>query len=150
MINYGRQFIDSADIKAVGKVLKSDWLTQGPQVINFEKKLKSFFGAKHCCVVANGTAALHLAGLALGWKPGNIVITSTVSFIATSNCIIYNGAIPEFIDIDSSNYNIDLFKLEKKNKNSKKSKKKNSCHNCNRFCRISLRLAKIKKNCIKI
>jgi UDP-4-amino-4,6-dideoxy-N-acetyl-beta-L-altrosamine transaminase len=124
VINYGRQFIDSADIKAVGKVLKSDWLTQGPQVISFEKKLKSFFGAKHCCVVANGTAALHLAGLALGWKPGNIVITSTVSFLATSNCIIYNGAIPEFIDIDNSNYNIDLFKLEKKIKTLKKAKKK--------------------------
>ena len=114
MINYGRQFIDSADIKAVDKVLKSDWLTQGPQVINFEKKLKSFFGAKHCCVVANGTAALHLSGLALGWKPGDIVLTSTLSFLASSNCIIYSGATPKFIDIDNSNYNIDLFKLEKK------------------------------------
>jgi len=124
VINYGRQFIDSADIRAVVKVLKGDWLTQGPQVLKFENKLKSFFGAKHCCVVANGTAALHLAGIALGWKKGDIVLTSTVSFIASSNCIVYSGAKPQLIDIDKSNYNIDLNKLEKKIKNLNKFKKK--------------------------
>ena len=124
MIPYARQEISEADIKAVVKVLKGGWLTQGPQIINFEKKLKSFFGAKHCSVVANGTAALHLSGLALGWKPGDIVLTQTLTFLASSNSIIYSGARPEFIDIDSLNYNIDVFKLEKKIKTLKKLKKK--------------------------
>ena len=70
MINYGKQFIDTADINAVIKVLNSSWLTQGPEVKKFENKLNIFFGSKYSCVVSNGTAALHLAGLALGWKKG--------------------------------------------------------------------------------
>ena len=64
MISYGKQFIDQKDIDAVIEVLKSDWLTQGPAVEKFEKELKTYFGSNHCCVVANGTAALHLTGLA--------------------------------------------------------------------------------------
>ena len=88
MINYGKQSIDRKDISEVLKVLKSDWLTQGPQINKFELALKKYFGAKYCSVVSNGTAALHLAGLALGWKKGDIVLTSPISFLASSNCIL--------------------------------------------------------------
>lgn len=114
MINYGKQFIDTADINAVIKVLNSSWLTQGPEVKKFENKLNIFFGSKYSCVVSNGTAALHLAGLALGWKKGDIILTSTLTFLASANCILYSGAKPELIDINESNYNIDIDKLEKK------------------------------------
>ena len=114
MINYGKQSIDRKDIFEVLKVLKSDWLTQGPQVNKFELALKKYFGAKYCSVVSNGTAALHLTGLALGWKKGDVVLTSPISFLASSNCILYSGATPDFVDIESTNYNIDLSKLEKK------------------------------------
>jgi len=114
VINYGKQFIDTADIKAVVKVLNSSWLTQGPEVRKFENKLNIFFGSKYSCVVSNGTAALHLAGLALGWKKGDIVLTSALTFLASANCILYSGAKPELIDINESNYNIDINKLEKK------------------------------------
>ena len=124
MISYGKQHVDQKDIQSVLKVLKSNWITQGPNVKKFENVLKKKFKAKFCVAVSNGTAALHLAGLCLGWRPGDIVITTPMSFLATSNCIIYSGAIPVFVDIDSSNYNIDLQKLEKKIKHFKKNKKK--------------------------
>ena len=114
MISYGKQHIDNNDIKAVIKILKGDWLTQGPQVENFEKALKSKFLAKYCTVLSSGTAALHLAGLALGWKRGDIVLCSPISFLASSNCILYSGATPDFVDIDRYSYNIDVNKLEKK------------------------------------
>ena len=91
MITYGRQSIDQSDIDAVVEVLKGDWLTQGPAVERFENDLKEFFGAKHACAVSNGTAALHLTGLILGWQPGNIVITSPITFLATANCIVYDS-----------------------------------------------------------
>ena len=71
MINYGKQYLDKKDISAVVSVLKSDWLTQGPKVKEFETSLKNFFGAKYCSVVSNGTAALHLAVKAMGWKKAN-------------------------------------------------------------------------------
>ena len=92
MINYGRQYIDKSDIKAVTKVLTGNWLTQGPQIENFEKALKLKFGAKHCVALSSGTAALHLAGLALGWKKGDVVLSSPMSFSAASNCILYSNA----------------------------------------------------------
>ena len=124
MINYGKQSIDRKDISEVLKVLKSDWLTQGPQINKFELALKKHFGAKYCSVVSNGTAALHLAGLALGWKKGDIVLTSPISFLASSNCILYSGATPDFVDIDKSSYNIEINKLETKIKKLKLSSKK--------------------------
>ena len=124
MINYGRQYIDKSDIKAVTKVLTGNWLTQGPQIENFEKALKLKFGAKHCVALSSGTAALHLAGLALGWKKGDVVLSSPMSFSAASNCILYSNATPAFVDIDKSSYNIDIDKLEKKIKRlNSKSKK---------------------------
>ena len=124
MINYGKQSIDRKDISEVLKVLKSDWLTQGPQINKFELALKKNFGAKYCSVVSNGTAALHLAGLALGWKKRDVVLTSPISFLASSNCILYSGATPDFVDIDKSSYNIEINKLETKIKKLKLSSKK--------------------------
>ena len=114
MISYGKQFIDQSDIDAVVKVLKSDWLTQGPAVETFENDLKNYFGARHACAVANGTAALHLTGVALGWQPDDIVITSPITFLATANCIVYVGATPDFVDIDPVTYTIDPNILEER------------------------------------
>lgn len=114
MYNYGRQNIDQRDIDLVVKTLQSDWLTQGPKVKEFEGELKKKFGAEHCCAVTNGTAALHLTALALGWQPGDIVITTPLSFLASANCILYVGASPDFVDIDPITYTIDPNKLEDK------------------------------------
>jgi len=115
MISYGKQTIDQGDIDAVVDVLKGDWLTQGPAVGIFEDDLQKYFGAKqHVCAVSNGTAALHLAALTLGWQPNDIVITSPLTFLATANCIVYAGATPDFVDIDSISYTIDPNKVEKK------------------------------------
>ena len=80
MIHYGKQSIDQSDIEAVLSVLYGDWLTQGPAVPKFEDDLKKYFGSNHACVVANGTAALHLAGLALGWRSDDIIITTPITY----------------------------------------------------------------------
>ena len=80
MISYGRQHIDNNDIKAVVKVLKNNLITQGPSVEKFEKSLSKTFGSKYSCALSSGTAALHLLGLALGWKKGDIVFTTPISF----------------------------------------------------------------------
>jgi UDP-4-amino-4,6-dideoxy-N-acetyl-beta-L-altrosamine transaminase len=114
MISYGKQYIDQEDIAAVVETLKGDWLTQGPKVEEFENALKEKFGAKYCCAVANGTAALHLTGLSLGWGPGDIVITAPITFLSTANSIVYAGATPEFVDIDPTTYTVDTSKLEEK------------------------------------
>ena len=114
MIPYGKQSIDQSDIDAVVKVLKSDWLTQGSAVETFENDLNNYFGSKHACAVSNGTAALHLTGPALGWQPGDIVITTPITFLATANCIIYAGATPDFVDIDPVSYTIDPNQVENK------------------------------------
>jgi len=114
MISYGKQSIDQSDIDAVVEVLKGDCLTQGPAVEIFENDFKHHYGSKHACAVSNGTAALHLTGLALGWQPGDIVITSPITFLATANCIVYAGATPDFADIDPVTYTIDPNKVEEK------------------------------------
>jgi len=114
LISYGKQFIDQDDIDAVVQVLRGDWLTQGPAVETFEDDLRNYFDAKNACAVANGTAALHLTGLALGWQSGDIVITSPITFLATANCIVYAGATPDFVDIDPITYTIDPNKVEEK------------------------------------
>jgi len=114
MISYGKQSIDQSDIDAVVNVIKGDWLTQGPAVETFENDLKNYFGAERACAVANGTAALHLTGLALGWQPGDIVITTPITFLATVNCIVFSGAIPDFVDIDPVSYTIDPNQVEEK------------------------------------
>jgi len=114
MISYGKQSIDQVDIDSIVKILKGDWLTQGPAVGKFEQDLQNYFGAKYVCALSNGTAALHLAGLALGWQPGDIVITTPITFLATANCIVYAGATPDFVDIDPETYTIDPNLLEEK------------------------------------
>ena len=116
MIKYGKQYIDKEDQKAVLSSLKSEWITQGPRVEIFEKNLKKKFGAKFCCAVSNGTAALHLTGLALGWKKNDIILCSSISFLSASNAAIYSGARPDFIDISLNDYNISIEKLKKKKK----------------------------------
>ena len=113
-LNYGKQSINQDDIKSVVKVLKSDWLTQGPQIDLFERNLNKYLGSKYCCVVNNGTSALHLAGLSLGWKKNDVIITTPITFLATSNAIIYNNATPDFVDIDKNNLTMDLNILEEK------------------------------------
>ena len=123
MINYGKQYIDNDDIKAVTKILKSKFLTQGPLVNKFEKKLKNLLGSKYCCALSSGTAALHLAGLSSLLGKNDYVITSPISFLATSNAILYSNARPIFVDINETTYNIDenlvekkILELKKKNK----------------------------------
>lgn len=111
---YGKQTIEEDDIQAVVNVLKGDWLTQGPFVKEFEEALGEKFNAKYVSAVANGTAGLHLIALALGWKQGDIVLTTPITFLASANCILYANATPDFVDIDSKTYTIDVEKLEEK------------------------------------
>lgn len=106
-IPYARQMIDDADIAAVAEVLKSDYLTTGPQIPAFEAALCRATGAKYAVTVTSGTAALHAAVWAAGIGPGDEVITTPLTFAASANCILYVGAKPVFADIDPVTYNID-------------------------------------------
>ncbi|MDD5031509.1 MAG: UDP-4-amino-4,6-dideoxy-N-acetyl-beta-L-altrosamine transaminase [Patescibacteria group bacterium] len=112
MIPYGHQKIDQNDIREVIKVLKSDWLTQGPKVLEFEKALAKYCGAKYAVATSSGTAALHLAYLAAGLKRGDEVITTPNTFAATSNMLLAVGAKPVFCDIRLDTNNIDENKIE--------------------------------------
>lgn len=114
MIPYGRQSVSQADIDAVVEVLGSDYLTQGPAVERFEAALASYCGAKHAVAVSNGTAALHLAMLALGVGEGSLVWTSPNSFVASANCARYCGADVDFVDIDPDTFNMDVEALAAK------------------------------------
>lgn len=113
-IGYGKQSIDKDDLKAVEEVLKSDFLTQGPKIAELEKAICKYTGAKYCIAVSNGTAALHLAVLALQIKPGSEGITSPNTFVASANAIIYAGMKPVFADIDARTYNVDPEEIKKK------------------------------------
>lgn len=124
MINYGKQFIDKKDIKSVVNTIKSKWLTQGPKVEFFEKKLREFLGAKHSIALNSGTAALHLACIAIGLKKKDIILASPITFLSSVNSALYLNAKPIFIDIDPNNYCMDLQKLEIKLKELKKKKLK--------------------------
>ncbi len=123
MISYGKHFIDKEDIKQAIKSLKSDFITQGPNVLLFEKKLKEKFSA-HAAALSSGTAALHLSGKALNWSSGDIVLTVPITFVATANTVLYSGAKLGLVDIDPKTLNIDLNILEKKLKFLKKKGKK--------------------------
>lgn len=111
---YGKQSLDPGDELAVLDVLRGDWLTQGPHVQEFEEHLCKELRASHATAVANGTAGLHLIGLALSWKPGDVVITTPITFLASANCIVYAGATPDFVDIDQVTYTIDTALLEER------------------------------------
>lgn len=106
-IYYGRQCIEQDDIDAVTEALKSDLITCGPRAAALEKKLCEVTGARYAVVVANGTAALHLAAMAAGFEEGDEVIVSSITFAASANCVRYCGATPVFADIRPDTYNID-------------------------------------------
>jgi perosamine synthetase len=112
MIPYGRQTITQADVQAVVAALRSDWLTQGPRVDAFEEALCRTTGARYCVAVSSGTAALHLAMLALEIGPGDTVLTSPITFSASANCAAYVGARPGFVDIDAETYHMSPDRLE--------------------------------------
>lgn len=114
MIPYGKQEITTQDIEAVIDVLKSDFLTQGPQVPAFEKSLMDFTGANHALAVNSATSALHISCLALGLGEGDLLWTTPITFVASSNCGLYCGAEVDFVDIDESTYNLCPIKLEEK------------------------------------
>ena len=114
MIPYGHQYIDDEDINAVVEVLKSDYLTTGPKITEFERTVADYVGAKYAVAVSNGTAALHIACLAAGIKEGDEVITTPITFAASANCVLYCGGTPVFADIDSETYNIDPKDIERK------------------------------------
>lgn len=114
MLNYSKQFIDKQDIDYLKKNLKNDIITQGKLIDKFENNLKSKFKSKYCCVVSSGTAALHLSGIALNWKEGDIILLSANTFVASANAVLYSKAIPDLIDIDKKTFNIDLDQLENK------------------------------------
>lgn len=113
-IPYGKQEILEEDISAVVDVLKGDFLTQGPKISDFEEKFKSYIGSKYAVAVSNGTAALHLSILALGIKKGQKVITSPLTFVATSNAILYAGGVVDFCDINPDTLQLDLSKVQDK------------------------------------
>jgi UDP-4-amino-4,6-dideoxy-N-acetyl-beta-L-altrosamine transaminase len=104
---YGRQSIDDDDIAAVVEALRSDWLTTGPAVERFEADICAFTGAKHGVAVCNGTAALHTAMHALGIGPGDEVIVPPMTFAATVNCVLYQGGMPIFADVEPDSLLID-------------------------------------------
>lgn len=113
MLPYGRQTITEDDIAAVTAALRSDFLTQGPLVAEFERRFAARVGAKHAVAVTNATAALHLALKVAGIGPGDRVVTSPNTFLASANCAAYVGATPDFADIDPVTHTLDPAALEK-------------------------------------
>jgi UDP-4-amino-4,6-dideoxy-N-acetyl-beta-L-altrosamine transaminase len=111
-IPYGRQHITKEDLQAVTETLESDFLTQGPKIAGFEKAFAEYIGAKYAVAVSNGTAALHLAAMALGVKEGANVITTPITFAASANCVRYCGGNVYFADIDPGTYLLDIDKVE--------------------------------------
>lgn len=111
IIPYGKQNITDADIQAVVETLKSDFLTQGPKIKEFEEAFASYVGSKYAVAVANGTAALHLNCLALNVQQGDKVITTPITFAASANCIRYCGGEVVFADIDPETYLLDINKV---------------------------------------
>jgi len=104
---YGRQTLDEGDIQAVIDVLRSDWLTTGPKVGDFEEAFAAKVGARHAVSFSSGTAALHAAAFAAGLKPGDEAITTPMTFCATANCALYQRAEPVFADVSPDTLNID-------------------------------------------
>ncbi len=112
-IGYGHQYIDEDDIAAVADTLRNGDLTCGPKIEELERKLCEVTGAKYAAAVSNGTAALHLSALAAGFREGDEVIVSSITFAASANCILYCGAKPVFADINPETYNLDPKSVEK-------------------------------------
>lgn len=114
MLPYGSQWIDEDDISAVVDVLTSDWLTTGPKVDEFEDQFARVVGAKHAVAVSNGTAALHAAVYALGIGPGDEVIVPSITFVASANCVAYQGATPIFADVLPNSLLLDPQQIQSK------------------------------------
>jgi UDP-4-amino-4,6-dideoxy-N-acetyl-beta-L-altrosamine transaminase len=114
MIPYGKQDVTQEDINAVIDVLKSDFLTQGPQIPAFEKSLTDFTGAEYALAVNSATSALHIACLAIKLGVGDLLWTTPITFVASSNCGLYCGADIDFVDIDPATYNLCPIKLKEK------------------------------------
>ncbi|GIM61848.1 UDP-4-amino-4,6-dideoxy-N-acetyl-beta-L-altrosami ne transaminase [Capnocytophaga canis] len=120
IIPYGKQHITEEDIQVVIEALKSDYLTQGPKIAEFEESFAKYIGVKYAVAVANGTAALHLCTIALGVKEGDKVITTPLTFAASANCVRYCGGEVVFADIDPETYLIDIDSIKELLKNSPK------------------------------
>src|SRR3990167_3984452 len=114
MIPYAKQSISEEDILAIQTILHSDWLTQGPTIERFEKSVTDYCGAKYGVAISHGTSALHLSCLSLGLAPGDVLWTSTNTFVASANCALYCGASVDFVDIDPKTYNMCPHALAKK------------------------------------
>ena len=114
LLPYGHQWIDEEDIKAVIEVLRSDWITQGPKVAEFEKEFAKYVGARYAVAVNSGTAALHAACFAAQIEKGDEVITTPITFAASANCVLYQAGTPIFADIDADTLNIDPEEIKKK------------------------------------
>jgi dTDP-4-amino-4,6-dideoxygalactose transaminase len=113
-IPYGRQDISEEDIASVVSVLRSDYLTQGPKVPEFEGRVAKYVGAKFAVAVNSATSALHIACLALGVEKGDVIWTSPITFVASANAALYCGADVDFVDIDSRTYNMSVAALRMK------------------------------------
>jgi perosamine synthetase len=114
LLPYGRQSLDDADVQAVVEVLKSDWLTTGPKIGEFEERFAAWVGARHAVSFSSGTAALHGAAFAARLGPGDEAITTPMTFCATANCILYQGATPVFADVSPDTLNIDPQEVSQK------------------------------------
>ncbi|HEX4484937.1 MAG TPA: aminotransferase class I/II-fold pyridoxal phosphate-dependent enzyme, partial [Terriglobales bacterium] len=114
LLPYGKQSIDDADVAAVVEVLRGDWLTTGPKVEEFEHALAEWVGAKFAVSFSSGTAALHAAAFAAGLKDGDEAITTPMTFAATANCVLYQGAVPVFADVFDDTLNISPEQIEAK------------------------------------
>src|SRR5262244_3601618 len=104
---YGRQTITDEDVQAVVEVLRSDWLTTGPKIAEFEEAFAAYVGARYAVSFTSGTAALHGATFAAGLQPGEEAITTPLTFVATANCVLHVGANPVFADITADTLNLD-------------------------------------------
>ena len=107
LLNYGHQSIAEEDIAAVVNVLRSDWLTTGPKIAEFEDTFAAEVGARYAISFSSGTAALHGAAFTAGLKPGDEAITTPLTFAATANCVVYQGATPVFAEINNDTLNLD-------------------------------------------
>lgn len=114
MLPYGRQWVEDDDIDAVVEVLRSDWLTTGPKVGDFERAFAEFAGTGEAVALSSGTAALHTAMYALGISPGDEVIVPSMTFVATANCVVFQGGTPVFADIDQDTLLMDPVQVETK------------------------------------
>jgi perosamine synthetase len=111
IIPYGRQQVDESDVSAVVEVLRSDWLTQGPLIDQFERAVADYVCAEHAVAFSSGTAALHGAVAVAGLGAGDVIVTSPLTFMASVNCARYVGATPRLVDIDPRTWNLDLSQM---------------------------------------